>query len=107
MSLTSHLSSDITISASETASILSRTGELLSTLDATPSSIEILAVSAALRPSRNGGTRVERQEYENGRIIIHNYGAGGIGYQAGIAMANDAVNLAEETLHALLEKAGL
>lgn len=54
--------------------------------------LEIMRTAAGLRPSRHGGVRVERQDIE-GKILIHNYGAGGYGYQAGLGMAQRAVSL--------------
>lgn len=35
------------------------------------------------------------------RTIVHNYGAGGTGFQAGYGMATDAVNLAYDVLNSL------
>ncbi|KFA60034.1 hypothetical protein S40285_08933 [Stachybotrys chlorohalonatus IBT 40285] len=67
---------------------------------------EILAAFAGLRPSRNGGARVERGEVLVGargekRAIVHNYGAGGTGFQAGYGMATEAVDAAEDILRSL------
>ncbi|KFA51894.1 hypothetical protein S40293_04105 [Stachybotrys chartarum IBT 40293] len=67
---------------------------------------EILAAFAGLRPSRNGGARVERGEVFVGaggekRAIVHNYGAGGTGFQAGYGMATEAVDAAEDILQSL------
>lgn len=58
---------------------------------------EVLAAFSGLRPSREGGARVEREEVD-GRLLVHNYGAGGTGFQAGYGMATEAVQLAEEVL---------
>ncbi|KAF6010185.1 hypothetical protein HII12_002891 [Brettanomyces bruxellensis] len=54
--------------------------------------LDILAVSAGLRPSRYGGTRIEVQRID-GKLLIHNYGASGHGFQAGLGMAHRAVQL--------------
>lgn len=62
---------------------------------------EILAAFAGLRPSREGGARIEREGIEiNGekRVLVHNYGAGGTGFQAGYGMACEAVSQAEDVL---------
>ena len=59
---------------------------------------ELLAVSSGLRPSREGGARVEEEILETGKLIVHDYGAGGTGFQAGMGMAIDAVNLATPEL---------
>lgn len=53
------------------------------------------------RPSREGGARVERSEIVvdgRPRVVVHNYGAGGTGYQAGYGMALDAVASVEDLL---------
>lgn len=55
---------------------------------------EILASFAGLRPGRLGGARIEKVARPDGRIVVHNYGAGGTGYQAGLGMAMEAVGLA-------------
>jgi D-amino-acid oxidase len=34
------------------------------------------------------------EEHDTGRIVVHNYGAGSTGYQAGFVMAMEAVGLA-------------
>ncbi|KAM5343333.1 hypothetical protein ACJ41O_014299 [Fusarium nematophilum] len=83
----------------ETESILDRTRGLSKEIRVgTP---EVVAAFAGLRPSREGGARVERQDMTiagKSRTIIHNYGAGGTGFQAGYGMAVDAVNAAESLL---------
>ncbi|KAH7121532.1 hypothetical protein EDB81DRAFT_847632 [Dactylonectria macrodidyma] len=83
----------------ETQSILHRTSELSGEVrDSTP---EVLAAFSGLRPSREGGTRVERQDLSiagRTRTVVHNYGAGGTGFQAGYGMALDAVSIAEDLL---------
>lgn len=83
----------------ETLSILRRTTKLHPELRG--KAVEILAVGSGLRPSREGGTRVEKQEIDvagEKRTIVHNYGAGGTGFQAGYGMATDAVEAAREVL---------
>lgn len=60
-----------------------------------------MAAFSGLRPSRDGGARVERSDVNvvNGpRSIVHNYGAGGTGFQAGYGMAVDAVATVDEVL---------
>lgn len=64
-------------------------------------SLEVLAAFSGLRPSREGGARVEREDLTvagQRRTVIHNYGAGGTGFQAGYGMALDAVRAAEPIL---------
>ncbi|ODQ64369.1 D-amino acid oxidase [Nadsonia fulvescens var. elongata DSM 6958] len=55
---------------------------------------EVLREAAGLRPSREGGVRIEREDLSDGRVIIHNYGASGTGYQSGFGMSMRAINLA-------------
>lgn len=64
----------------------------------------MLAVVAGLRPSREGGARVEREKvvvHGHERALVHNYGAGGTGFQAGYGMAYDAVETVSDLLKAL------
>ncbi|KAJ5975431.1 D-amino-acid oxidase [Penicillium waksmanii] len=88
----------------ETKSILSRTKAMLPELDSPDT--EILAAFAGLRPSREGGARVAREIVQvNGLkrkgLVVHNYGAGGTGFQAGYGMAVDAVESALVELQTL------
>ncbi|OQD61822.1 hypothetical protein PENPOL_c015G00529 [Penicillium polonicum] len=81
----------------ETESILSRTKAMLPELESPDT--EILAAFAGLRPSREGGARVDSevvQIHDSDRkgLVVHNYGAGGTGFQAGYGMAVDAVGCA-------------
>ncbi|KAL6355633.1 hypothetical protein LRP88_11236 [Fusarium phalaenopsidis] len=83
----------------ETDSILERTKELSQELG--QRNPEVLAVFAGLRPSREGGARVEREHVSiagKDRIIVHNYGAGGTGFQAGYGMALDAAECVKDVL---------
>lgn len=80
--------------AYETRSILERTKALDETLAS--SEPEVLASFAGLRPSREGGARVESEQvtiHGRRRTVVHDYGAGGTGFQAGYGMASDAVDL--------------
>ncbi|EQL02609.1 FAD dependent oxidoreductase [Ophiocordyceps sinensis CO18] len=88
--------------AHETASILSRTKALCPELRHQP--LEVLAAFSGLRPSREGGARVERSDMSVGgtmRALVHNYGAGGTGFQAGYGFAVDAVATVEDVLSEL------
>lgn len=83
----------------ETRDILTRTKKLDKKLDSP--STEVLASFAGLRPSREGGARIERTDIPvNGvsKILVHNYGAGGTGFQAGYGMALDAIATVEGVL---------
>lgn len=93
------MSSDGSTYSYETQSILDRTRDLDTELRDSPH--EVLATFAGLRPSRVGGARVERDVIEvNGtsKVLVHNYGAGGTGFQAGYGMALDAVKAVEDEL---------
>jgi D-amino-acid oxidase len=67
--------------------------------------MEVLSAFAGVRPSREGGARVEKTSIQvNGSrtgIIVHNYGAGGTGFQAGLGMAQDAITTVEDVLSGL------
>ncbi|KAJ4420835.1 D-aspartate oxidase [Gnomoniopsis sp. IMI 355080] len=85
--------------ASESESILDRTRKL--SLELRQQETEVLAAFTGLRPSREGGARVEREEIvvdEQKRVLVHNYGAGGTGFQAGFGMALESVELVEDLL---------
>lgn len=87
----------------ETRDILARTTALSAELRGSNGGKgpEVLGVASGLRPSREGGARVERIELVVGgrpRALVHNYGAGGTGYQAGYGMALDAVRTVETLL---------
>lgn len=89
----------------ETTSILKRTGELLPIL--LNGEVEMLKAVVGFRPSREGGARIEQEKISSDRIVIHNYGAGGTGFQAGMGMARDAVDLAAESMMKLKSKSML
>lgn len=54
--------------------------------------LELSRVVAAVRPSREGGARIEKEISPKGSIF-HNYGAGGLGYLNGLSMAKQCVEL--------------
>lgn len=72
----------------ETEDILHRTSELFPAT----TGLKILKVASGLRPYREGGVRIEK-ETRGSTVIVHNYGAGGYGYQSGWGMANFATSL--------------
>lgn len=72
----------------ETEDILKRTIELYPEIGEP----EVVRVAAGLRPSRKGGVRIEKERIGK-KVVIHNYGASGYGYQAGYGMASEAVKL--------------
>ncbi|ODV60384.1 FAD-dependent oxidoreductase [Ascoidea rubescens DSM 1968] len=61
-----------------------------------PTDIEIIRVNVGLRPFRKNGPRVEIDSVNP--KIIHNYGAGGAGYQSSYGMAGAAIELLEASI---------
>lgn len=59
--------------------------------------LDIVRHGVGLRPLREGGPRIEKDEV-NGVKIVHNYGHGGFGYQASFGCAESAVSLVKEVL---------
>jgi len=57
--------------------------------------LDIVRVYAALRPLRIGGVRLEKEEID-GVTVVHNYGAGGFGFQASYGMAEYTARLVDE-----------
>ena len=61
--------------------------------------LDIVRHGVGLRPVREGGTRVEKEQIR-GTWVVHNYGAGGAGYQSSYGCAQAAVKLVEQALGA-------
>lgn len=59
--------------------------------------LDIIRHGVGLRPVREGGTRIERERID-GVFVVHNYGAGGSGYQSSYGCAQAAVKLVDEAL---------
>lgn len=59
--------------------------------------LDIIRHGVGLRPVREGGTRIEKEHIRD-VLVVHNYGAGGAGYQSSYGCANAAVKLIEEAL---------
>lgn len=57
--------------------------------------LDVIRHGVGLRPVREGGTRIEKEKID-GMWVVHNYGAGGAGYQSSYGCAKTAVNLIEE-----------
>lgn len=69
-------------------------------------SFDVIASFAGMRPSREGGARIERDSIKIGgaqKPLVHNYGAGGTGYQAGYGMALDSVALVRDVVASIKE----
>ncbi|KAH0148834.1 putative D-amino acid oxidase, partial [Aureobasidium melanogenum] len=61
-----------------------------------PEDLKVIYHGVGLRPSRKGGARLEREMFGE-HLVIHNYGAGGAGYQASWGMAKEAVGLLQKS----------
>lgn len=59
--------------------------------------LDIVRHGVGLRPVRLGGTRIEKERI-GGVWVVHNYGAGGAGYQSSYGCSQAAVALVEEVL---------
>jgi D-amino-acid oxidase len=59
--------------------------------------LDVIRHGVGLRPVRNGGTRIEKERIAGVRVV-HNYGAGGAGYQSSYGCAQAAVALVQESL---------
>ncbi|KAJ5979995.1 FAD dependent oxidoreductase [Penicillium waksmanii] len=59
--------------------------------------LDVIRHGVGLRPVREGGTRVEKERICD-TWVVHNYGAGGAGYQSSFGCAQTAVDLIEEAL---------
>lgn len=70
--------------------------------------MEVLAAFSGLRPSREGGARVERTSIQlpgsRTGVLVHNYGAGGTGFQAGLGMAQEAIGTVEDVIGSLVRE---
>lgn len=94
--------SDGSTYAFESDSILARAREL--SPEVRRQEPEVLAAFAGLRPSRDGGARVQRDHVtvnDQKLPLVHNYGAGGTGFQAGYGMAVDSVATVDHLLRKL------
>ncbi|KAF8241428.1 D-amino acid oxidase [Wilcoxina mikolae CBS 423.85] len=61
--------------------------------------LDIIRTYVGLRPLRIGGVRLE-EEVINGVKVVHNYGAGGFGFQASYGMAEYAAKLVDKVISA-------
>ncbi|KAE8138370.1 FAD dependent oxidoreductase [Aspergillus pseudotamarii] len=59
--------------------------------------LDIIRHGVGLRPVRANGTRIEKERIGD-TWVVHNYGAGGAGYQSSYGCAQAAVSLVEEAL---------
>jgi hypothetical protein len=61
--------------------------------------LDVIHHSAGLRPSRIGGPRIELEELPGNLKVVHNYGAGGFGFQSSWGMASTALEKVNTALH--------
>lgn len=59
--------------------------------------LDVVRHGVGLRPVRRGGTRIGKERI-GGFWVVHNYGAGGAGYQSSYGCAADAVDLVQDAL---------
>lgn len=59
--------------------------------------LDVIRHGVGLRPVREGGTRIAKERIGD-TLVVHNYGAGGAGYQSSYGCAQAAVKLVEEAL---------
>lgn len=64
------------------------------------SNLDVIRHAVGLRPVREKGNRIERELLGTGLWVVHNYGAGGAGYQSSYGCAQAAVDLIEDALGA-------
>ena len=57
--------------------------------------LDVVRHGVGLRPVRESGTRIERERI-GGVEVVHNYGAGGAGYQSSYGCAQAVVNLVQQ-----------
>lgn len=89
--------------------IMQRCVDLNPALTAGSKRIEDLSVirhGVGLRPMREGGPRIEREQIKGG-WVIHAYGHGGYGYQSSYGTAMEVVRSVEDIVRAREERAKL
>jgi len=59
--------------------------------------LDIIRHGVGLRPVREGGTRIEKEQI-GAVTVVHNYGAGGAGYQSSYGCAQETVDLIEKAV---------
>ena len=62
--------------------------------------LDIIHHSVGLRPTRIGGPRIELEELPGNLIVVHNYGAGGFGFQSSWGMAFATLSRVDTALQA-------
>ena len=62
-----------------------------------PEGLSVIRHGVGLRPTREGGARIERESIQ-GMEVVHCYGHGGAGYQQSYGSAKEVVDLVEQVL---------
>jgi len=86
---TNDLSTDLTSDPATTDRIVAECCRVLNIEKPT-----VLTERVGLRPFRKSGVRLERDQFSDGRTVIHNYGHGGAGFTLSWGCARDVLNLA-------------
>ncbi|SRR6266496_1644948 len=86
---TNDLSNDLTSDPATTDRIVAECCRVLNIEKPT-----VLTERVGLRPFRKSGVRLERDQFSDGRTVIHNYGHGGAGFTLSWGCARDVLNLA-------------
>ncbi|CAH0022482.1 unnamed protein product [Clonostachys rhizophaga] len=58
----------------------------------------VVKATVGLRPSRNGGPRVEKEDLGNSRLVIHNYGHHSAGFEGCVGAAEAGISLLRKHL---------
>lgn len=58
--------------------------------------LSVIRHGVGLRPYRQGGVRLEREQLDNGTWVVHNYGHSGWGYQGSYGCAERVIELIGE-----------
>lgn len=64
--------------------------------------VQVIKDVVGRRPAREGGMRVEAEEGDGKRFVIHAYGAGGRGYEISWGVASEVQGLVKELLGSVL-----
>jgi D-amino-acid oxidase len=88
---TNELSDDIQPNRSQTATILAECSRVLS-INQPP----VLAERVGIRPFRRSGVRLEREQFSDGCVVVHNYGHGGAGFTLSWGCAEEVLTLADQ-----------
>ena len=81
----------------ETAEILERAVKAWPDFVSKVEDFEVDMVNVGMRPMREGGMRIERENFGNGRFVIQGYGAGARGYELSWGAAERIVSLIRDS----------